>query len=43
VCDANNCFLKNVPLEATLKVLDGPPIPIDPALADEVNKALAGK
>ncbi|HJZ59174.1 MAG TPA: hypothetical protein VKE74_29790 [Gemmataceae bacterium] len=44
VCDENNCFPpKAVPVEAGLKVLDGPPVPIDPALADEVNKALAGK
>jgi hypothetical protein len=44
VCDENNCFPpKAVPVEATLKVLDGPPVAVDPAFADEVNKALAGK
>jgi DsbC/DsbD-like thiol-disulfide interchange protein len=43
VCDENTCFKpKKVPVEAALKVLDGS-VPVDPALADEVNKALSGK
>jgi hypothetical protein len=41
VCDKNNCFApKAVPVEATLKVLDGPPVPVDPAYAAEVTKAV---
>ncbi len=44
VCDDKNCFPpKTVPAEASLKVLDGPAVPVDPAYADEVAKALAGK
>ena len=44
VCDKNNCFpSKNVPVEASLKVLDGPPVEVEKAYADEVAKALAGK
>jgi hypothetical protein len=44
VCDKNNCFpAKNVPVEAGLKVLDGPPVEVEKAYADEVTKALAGK
>lgn len=40
VCDKNNCFApKAVPVEAALKVLDGPPVPVDPAYAAEVAKA----
>lgn len=40
VCDKNNCFPpKAVPVEATLKVLDGPAVPVDPAFAAEVAKA----
>ncbi len=40
VCDENTCFPpKTIPVEATLKVLDGA-VPIDPALAAEVAKAL---
>lgn len=44
VCDKTNCFPpKKVPVEATLKVLDAPPVPVEKAYADEVAKALAGK
>lgn len=44
ICDQSNCFPpKAVPVEASLKVKDGPPMPVDPAYADEVAKALAGK
>jgi hypothetical protein len=44
ICDKTNCFpAKNVPIEATLKVLDGPPVAVEKAYADEVAKALAGK
>jgi hypothetical protein len=44
VCDKNNCYPpKAVPVAATLKVLDGPPVPVEKAFADEVAKALAGK
>lgn len=44
VCDEKNCFPpKTVPVEASLKVLDGPAVPVDPAYAGEVAKALSGK
>jgi hypothetical protein len=44
ICDKTNCYpAKNVPIEATLKVLDGPPVAVEKAYADEVAKALAGK
>ncbi len=44
VCDKTNCFpAKNVPIEAGLKVLDGAPVEVEKAYADEVAKALAGK
>jgi hypothetical protein len=44
VCDKTNCFpAKTVPVEAVLKVLDGPPVAVEKAYADEVAKALAGK
>jgi hypothetical protein len=44
VCDKTNCFpSKNVPVEASLKVLDGPPVEVEKAYADEVAKALDGK
>ena len=44
VCDKTNCFpAKAVPVEAALKVLDGPPVAVEKAFADEVAKALAGK
>ena len=31
------------PVEAKLKVLDGPPVPVEKDYAEEVAKALAGK
>jgi hypothetical protein len=41
VCDKDNCFPpKNVPVEAALKVLDGPAVEVEKAYADEVAKAL---
>ena len=41
VCDKNVCYPpKAVPVEAALKVLDGPPVPVDPAYAAEVAKAV---
>ncbi len=41
VCDKDNCFPpKNVPVEATLKVLDGPAVEVEKAYAEEVKKAL---
>lgn len=44
VCDKNSCFPpKAVPVEAKLKVLDGPAVPVEKEYADEVAKALAGK
>ena len=44
VCDDNNCFPpKTVPVEAALKVLDGPAVPVEKEYAAEVTKALAGK
>ncbi|MBA4065425.1 MAG: hypothetical protein C0501_17270 [Isosphaera sp.] len=44
VCDATNCFPpKDVPVEAALKVLAGPPVEVEKAFADEVAKALSGK
>jgi hypothetical protein len=44
VCDKLNCFPpEKVPVEATLKVLDGPAVPVEKAYADEVTKALGGK
>ena len=44
VCDKTNCFpAKIVPVEAALKVLDGPAVAVDKAYADEVAKALGGK
>ncbi len=42
VCDKDNCFPpKNVPVEAKLKVLDGPAVEVEKAFAEEVKKALA--
>jgi hypothetical protein len=44
ICDKTNCFPpKKVPVEATLKVLDAPPVPVEKAYAEEVAKALGGK
>ena len=41
VCDKNNCFPpKAVPVEATLKVLPGPAVPVEAAYAAEVAKAV---
>jgi plastocyanin len=43
VCDKDNCFPpKSVPVEATLKVLDGPAVPVEKEFAEEVKKALGG-
>ncbi len=43
VCDANNCFPpRKLTPGATLKVLNGPPVPVDPKYADEVKKATGG-
>lgn len=44
VCDKDNCFPpKTVPIEAALKVLAGPPVPVEVMYADEVTKALEKK
>ena len=44
VCDANTCYPpKAVPVAAALKVLAGPPVPVEKEYAAEVMKALAGK
>lgn len=44
VCDKDNCFPpKDVPVEATLKVLDGPAVPVEKEYAEEVKKALGEK
>ena len=44
VCDKDNCFApKNVPVEATLKVLEGPAVPVEKEFAEEVKKALGDK
>jgi hypothetical protein len=44
VCNEDNCFpTKKVPVEAALKVLDGPAAPVEAQYADEVKKALGGK
>ena len=41
VCDKSNCFpSKKIELSATLKVLDGPAVPVEKDYADEVAKAL---
>lgn len=41
VCDKSNCFPpKKVPVEAVLKVLDAPAVPVEKAFAEEVKKAL---
>jgi hypothetical protein len=43
ICDANNCFpARKLTPEAKLKVLDAPPVPVDPKYADEVKKAPGG-
>src|SRR5262249_30952728 len=39
VCDIKNCFpAKVVPVEAAIKVLDGPPVEVEKAYAEEVTK-----
>jgi hypothetical protein len=44
VCDATNCYPpKDVTVEAALKVLDGPPVAVEKAYADEVRKATEKK
>jgi hypothetical protein len=44
VCDKTTCYpAKTVPVEAALKVLDGPPVAVDRAYAEEVMAALGGK
>jgi hypothetical protein len=44
VCDKDNCFPpKDVPVEAKLKVLDGPAVEVEKMYAEEVKKALGGK
>ena len=44
VCDKQNCFPpKDVPVEAALKVLDGPAVSVQKEYADEVKKALGEK
>jgi plastocyanin len=41
VCDKNLCYPpRPVPVEATLKVLDGPAVPVEAAFAAEVAKAV---
>jgi hypothetical protein len=40
ICNATTCFpTKKLTPSATLKVLDGPPVMVDPKYADEVRKA----
>ena len=44
VCDKDFCYMpKDVPVEATLKILDGPAVEVEKDYAEEVKKALAGK
>jgi DsbC/DsbD-like thiol-disulfide interchange protein len=44
VCDKNTCFPpKTLPIEAALKILDGPPVPIEKEFAEEVTKVLGEK
>lgn len=44
ICDKDNCFApKAVPVEATLKVLPGPAVPVEKEFAEEVKKLLEGK
>jgi hypothetical protein len=44
VCDKSNCFPpKAVPVEASLKILDGPAVAVEKEFADEVAKALVAK
>ncbi len=44
VCDKDSCYPpKDVPTEATLKVLDAPAVPVEKEYAEEVKKALGEK
>ncbi len=44
VCDKNNCFPpRTVPVQATLKVLDGPAVPVEPKYVEDVRKVLEKK
>jgi hypothetical protein len=44
VCDKDRCFPpKKVEVEAALKILDGPAVPVEKDFADEVKKALGEK
>ena len=44
VCDATNCFPpKDVPVEAAVKVLDGPAVAVEKEYAEDVKKALGEK
>jgi|SRR5579883_1593468 len=44
ICDATNCYPpKAMTPQATIKVLDGPAVPVEAAYRDEVNKAIEGK
>jgi hypothetical protein len=41
ICDQNTCFpAKDIAVEATLTILDGPPQPIEAAYAEEVRRVL---
>jgi hypothetical protein len=44
VCDESSCFPpKDVPVEATLKILDGAAVPVEKEYAEEVKKAMDKK
>lgn len=44
VCDEGNCYpVKSLPVEAELKVLEGPALPVEKDFVAEVEKALTGK
>jgi len=44
VCSKDDCYPpKTVPVEATLKILDGPAVPVEKGFAEEVKKALGEK
>jgi DsbC/DsbD-like thiol-disulfide interchange protein len=40
VCDKNTCYVKDVPVEAKVKVFPGPAAEVEAAYRDEVTKAL---
>lgn len=43
VCDKSVCYApKDVTIETSIKVLDGPPVPVPPEFAAEVARALGG-